>query len=77
MCTTSDAKYLSLDVQIAVAEGVEELKNFIDSETACVVVQNPNFFGDISDLSDLSKECHDMGSLLVAKYTGIFPFARE
>ncbi|MBI4311854.1 MAG: aminomethyl-transferring glycine dehydrogenase subunit GcvPA [Chloroflexi bacterium] len=34
-------------------------------ETACVIVQHPNFFGYLEDLGALSKTAHDAGALLV------------
>lgn len=34
--------------------------------TAALLVQNPNFFGSLDDLSDLADAAHDRGALLVA-----------
>ncbi len=38
----------------------------LDDRTAAIVVQNPNFFGTLDDLSDLAAEAHGKGALLVA-----------
>jgi glycine dehydrogenase subunit 1 len=43
----------------------------IDSDTACVVVQNPDFFGELHDWSALAERCHQSGALLVAVVTEI------
>ena len=45
--------------------GFEDLLGRIDSQTACVVVQNPGFFGGIRDLTPLAAACHECGALLV------------
>jgi glycine dehydrogenase subunit 1 len=45
--------------------GVEDLMGRIDGATACVVVQNPGFFGRIRDLRPLASACHAAGALLV------------
>ena len=37
----------------------------IDSDTACIIVQYPNFFGYLDDLSYLERTAHDVGALLV------------
>ena len=37
----------------------------IDADTACLVVQYPNFYGYIEDLAQLSKAAHELGALLV------------
>src|SRR6201996_8424099 len=38
--------------------GGEDLMAVIDGETACVVVQNPDFYGEIRDYSELAEQCH-------------------
>src|SRR5579875_298898 len=49
--------------------GAEDLERHIDGETACVVVQNPDFYGELRDYSDLARACHDRGALLVVVAT--------
>jgi glycine dehydrogenase subunit 1 len=43
----------------------------IDGETSCVIVQNPNVFGHIGDLSELAAACHAKGALLVVVVTEV------
>ncbi len=43
----------------------EDLAGRIDDETACVVVQNPDFFGGLQDFSELAETCRQQGALLV------------
>lgn len=38
----------------------------MDSDTAALIVQSPNFFGSIFDYSGLAKEAHKKGALLIA-----------
>ncbi len=45
--------------------GTEDLAGRVDSRTACVIVQNPDFFGRLRDLSALSAACREAGALLV------------
>ncbi|MBT8005429.1 MAG: aminomethyl-transferring glycine dehydrogenase subunit GcvPA [Rhodospirillales bacterium] len=52
--------------------GDEDLISLIDEETACVVAQNPGFFGHVRDLTPLAEACHDKGALLVVIVTEIF-----
>jgi len=42
-----------------------ELERLLSDDTAAVIVQNPNFFGLIEDLSGLSDIAHRNGSLLI------------
>jgi len=50
---------------------IEELANHLDGETSCVVVQNPNFFGRLRDLSPLAEACQALGVLLVVVVTEV------
>ena len=43
----------------------------IDSDTACVVVQDPDFFGELRDWAALAARCHQQGALLVVVVTEI------
>ena len=52
-------------------EATEALADMIDERTACVVVQNPGFFGHVRDLGPLAGACHDAGALLVAVVTEV------
>ncbi|HJU20592.1 MAG TPA: aminomethyl-transferring glycine dehydrogenase subunit GcvPA [Stellaceae bacterium] len=49
----------------------ENLARLIDRETSCVVVQNPDFWGELRDYSDLARACHANGALLVVVVTEI------
>jgi glycine dehydrogenase subunit 1 len=51
--------------------GDEDLAARVDTETACVVVQNPDFFGALRDYSALAEECHAKGALFVVIVTEI------
>ena len=42
-----------------------KLKELVDSKAAGVIVQNPNFFGIIEDMSEIEKITHDNKSLLI------------
>lgn len=43
----------------------DKILSLLDSQTAAVVLQNPNFFGRIDDYSDLIEDIHKAGSLAV------------
>jgi glycine dehydrogenase subunit 1 len=43
----------------------------IDNDTACIVVQNPDFFGELHDWTALAARCHAAGALLVVIVTEI------
>ncbi len=45
------------------ATDVEALKAAIDTETAAVIVQNPNFFGAVGDFSELFAHAHGVKAL--------------
>jgi glycine dehydrogenase subunit 1 len=47
------------------APDLERLMASITDQTAAVVVQNPNFFGSVSDFSALAAKAHEKGALLI------------
>ncbi len=49
----------------------EDLAALLDDSIACVVVQNPNFFGGVADLTALSKTCQAKGALLIVVVTEV------
>ena len=60
-----------LDARDPVPDAGEDLTGFVGRDISCVVVQNPGFFGEIRDYSDLARDCHDAGALLVVVITEI------
>ena len=46
-------------------QGAEDLIALIDDETSCVVVQNPDFFGNIADFTKLAAEVQAKDCLLI------------
>lgn len=62
------------DVAIANPVGagnVDALIDQIDDETSCVVVQNPDFFGNLQDFSALAEALHDKKALLIVVVTEV------
>jgi glycine dehydrogenase subunit 1 len=50
---------------------IEDLAKSISKETACVVVQNPDFFGRLRDFTALAEVCRSQGALLVVVVTEV------
>ncbi|MCI0351928.1 MAG: aminomethyl-transferring glycine dehydrogenase subunit GcvPA [Acidobacteriales bacterium] len=44
---------------------VDELERALTDDTACVVIQSPNFFGTIEDVAEVADRVHRRGALLV------------
>jgi glycine dehydrogenase subunit 1 len=44
---------------------LDDLKASLDGETACLIVQNPTFFGELLDVDGLADSVHAAGALLV------------
>ncbi|HMP63226.1 MAG TPA: aminomethyl-transferring glycine dehydrogenase subunit GcvPA, partial [Phenylobacterium sp.] len=73
--------YAATTQTIAHAEGMEivrqpvaidaeaEVIAAIDSETACVVVQSPNVFGVVTDVTKIAEAAHAAGALLIVVTT--------
>jgi glycine dehydrogenase subunit 1 len=49
----------------------EDFTALVDRDTSCVVVQNPDFFGEVRDYSGLAQRCHEAGALFVIVVTEI------
>lgn len=43
----------------------EEIFKRLDKNTACVILQNPNFFGTIDDFTDIIEKAHSVGALAI------------
>ncbi len=61
-------RYTEFEATAAAADfdGSEDLAAAIGDDTACVVVQNPDVFGRLRDLSPIAEAAHAKGALLVA-----------
>jgi glycine dehydrogenase subunit 1 len=72
----SYTKNLNIEfVEIPVVHGQTDraaIKKHLNTEVACIIVQNPNFFGAIDDFADISEEAHRVGALVVAS---VYPIA--
>jgi glycine dehydrogenase subunit 1 len=42
-----------------------KIENEINEKTACVIAQNPDFFGNIEDLQYISEQAHKVGALFI------------
>ncbi|MDD5019125.1 MAG: aminomethyl-transferring glycine dehydrogenase subunit GcvPA [Candidatus Omnitrophica bacterium] len=67
---TGYTKNLEIEfVEIPVVHGQTDraaLKKNLDEKTACVILQNPNFFGAIDDHADIVAEAHRSGAIAIA-----------
>jgi glycine dehydrogenase subunit 1 len=48
-----------------------ELKKHLDARTLCVIVQHPNFFGNLEEVETLGRLCHEHGALFVVSFDPI------
>ena len=60
----SEIKFVGDDLEPDLLSGPEELIPFLDENTALVIVQYPDFFGRVYDLSELAEATHKAGALL-------------
>jgi glycine dehydrogenase subunit 1 len=65
--TETQLKHLDLDIECLAPDpmGIEDLIGRVDESLACVVVQNPGFFGHLRDYAALANACQSAGALLV------------
>lgn len=45
---------------------IDALKDLVDSETSCVCIQQPNFYGLLESMTEIEKIVHEKGALLIA-----------
>ena len=60
LATHTDGSALEMEV----AEGPLD-------DSACLIVQNPSFLGDVQDFSDLAEACHAQGTLLIVAFNPV------
>jgi glycine dehydrogenase subunit 1 len=65
------ARFVGFGISAEEPLGGEDLARLVARDTSCVVVQNPDFFGEVRDYSGLARICHDAGALLVVVVTEI------
>lgn len=51
--------------------GTEDILASIDDTTSCVVVQSPNFYGQLIDLKPIAEKAHAHKALLIAVFTEV------
>jgi glycine dehydrogenase subunit 1 len=49
--------------------GTEDLVAAIDAKVSCIVVQTPDFYGHLHDLTDIAAKAHAAGALLISVFT--------
>jgi len=67
-----DLELVEFDSQTG--QSATALANAVDDQTAALVVQSPNFFGCVEDLSALADAAHAKGALLVVAVTEAMSF---
>lgn len=65
------AKYMDIEIRDDAAKpgGLDDIAADISDDVACVVVQNPDVFGQVHDLEPIAKAAHEKGALLIAVFT--------
>jgi len=56
-------------IEIGTPEGAVDLADVtavLDDETAALVIQNPNFYGNLEQVTELAEATHDNGALLIS-----------
>jgi glycine dehydrogenase subunit 1 len=65
-CYTSNLKVDFVEVPVRHGQTRRDLvREYLDDETAAIILQNPNFFGAIDDHGDVAQMAHEVGALAV------------
>lgn len=65
------SRYSGAELSALPAQTADDFAKAIDDETSCVVVQMPDVFGNIYDLSEIADLVHKRGALLIAVVTEV------
>jgi glycine dehydrogenase subunit 1 len=63
-CAGMGLKIITSSAENGMAD-LSDLKSSLSSETSCVIVQSPNFYGVIEDVAKIEKLVHSAGALLI------------
>jgi glycine dehydrogenase subunit 1 len=71
----TNGRFMGLDIMRLPPDwrGHEDAVSVVNTETACVVVQNPDVFGRVHDYRLLASACRETGALLIVVVTEIIP----
>ena len=72
--TIAHAEGMEIVRQVAAVDAEAAVIAAIDAETACVVVQTPNVFGVVTDVTRIAQAAHAAGALLVVVTTEAVSF---
>jgi glycine dehydrogenase subunit 1 len=69
--TRTSAKYMDIEIVSTDPDlsGLGGIAEAIDDETACVVIQTPDVFGRIHDLTEIAEKAHQHGALVISVFT--------
>jgi glycine dehydrogenase subunit 1 len=70
--TTETLAHMAEDTIVRLApdwRASEDIIGAIDDETSCVIVQSPDFFGNLRDLTSIAEAVHARGALLIGVFT--------
>ena len=65
-----DAELVTVPSPAGVVD-VDELRSAVDDQTACVLLQQPNFFGCVEEADEVTRIVHEAGALMVAVFDPI------
>ncbi|HEY0435682.1 MAG TPA: aminomethyl-transferring glycine dehydrogenase subunit GcvPA, partial [Phenylobacterium sp.] len=72
--TIAHAEGMEIVRQAVAVDAEAEVIGAIDAETACVVVQTPNVFGQVTDVTKIAEAAHAAGALLIVVTTEAVSF---
>ncbi|PIW31927.1 MAG: aminomethyl-transferring glycine dehydrogenase, partial [Rhodobacterales bacterium CG15_BIG_FIL_POST_REV_8_21_14_020_59_13] len=69
--TKTLAKYMDIAIASTAPDlsGLSGIAGTIDDETACIVIQTPDVFGRLHDLTEIAEKAHKHGALVIAVFT--------